>query len=84
MKQKDILLIAIVVLVSGTASFIVSKFLFSVPKNRQTKVEVMQPISSNFPQPDPRYFNANSIDPTKNITIGDNSNSQPFNNNSGQ
>lgn len=78
MKQKDIVLIIAVVVISGTFSFILSKYLFAIPKDRETKVEVVQAISPEFPQPDPRYFNANSIDPTKNITIGDNQNSQPF------
>lgn len=81
MKQKDILLIAVVVVVSGTASFFLSKFLFNTPKNRQQKVEVVQPISAEFPQPDSKYFNSNSIDPTKNITIGDSNNSKPFSSN---
>ncbi len=84
MKQKDIALIAIVVVVSGMVSFFVSKILFAVPKERQTKVEVVQAISPDFPQPDTRYFNAAAIDPTKNIRIGDTQNNQPFNNNSGQ
>lgn len=84
MKQKDILLIVVIVLVSGTLSFVLSKYLFTIPKSRQTKVEIVQPISSSFQQPDTRYFNANAVDPTKNITIGDSQNSQPFNSSNGQ
>jgi hypothetical protein len=80
MKQKDIVLIAAVVLISGTFSLLLSKLLFTIPKDRQTKVEVVQAISSDFPQPDAHYFNSNAIDPTKNITIGDSQNTQPFNN----
>jgi len=84
MKQKDIALIVVVVVISGTISFFISKMLFSVPKSRQSKVEVVQAITSDFPTPDARYFNANSVDPTKNITIGDSQNSQPFNSQNGQ
>ncbi|MEO5627580.1 MAG: hypothetical protein ABIQ89_01690 [Candidatus Saccharimonadales bacterium] len=84
MKQKDIILIIAVVVISGTISFVLSKYLFSVPKNRQAKVEVVQSISSDFPEPDKRYFNEQSVDPTKNITIGDNQNSQPFSSQQGQ
>ncbi len=84
MKQKDIILIVAVVIISGTVSFLLSKVLFSVPKERQTRVEVVQAISPDFPQPDTRYFNGNAVDPTKNITIGDSSNNQPFNSNNGQ
>ncbi|MEI7683125.1 MAG: hypothetical protein WCJ24_02380 [Candidatus Saccharibacteria bacterium] len=79
MKQKDLVLIAAVVVISGTFSLLLSKYLFTVPKNRQAKVEVVQVISSDFPQPDTHYFNANAVDPTRNITIGDSTNSQPFN-----
>lgn len=79
MKQKDLVLIIAIVVVSGTFSFILSKYLFTVPKDRQTKVEIVQPITADFPNTDPRYFNAQSIDPTRNITIGDNQNTQPFN-----
>lgn len=84
MKQKDIILIVAVVLISGTISLLLSKFLFTIPKDRQTKVEVVQVISPTFPQPDPRYFNSNSIDPTRNISIGDSQNSQPFTGGNGQ
>ena len=78
MKQKDIILIVAVVLISGTISLLLSKYLFSVPKNRQTKVEVVEVISPTFQQPDTRYFNASAVDPTKNIRIGDGNNAQPF------
>jgi hypothetical protein len=79
MKQKDIALIAVIVFVSAVVSLIVSKTLFASPKHRQQAVEVVDPISANFPAPDSHYFNAQSIDPTKLIKIGDNSNPTPFN-----
>jgi hypothetical protein len=84
MKQKDIILIVAVVLISGTISLLISKYMFSVPKNRQTKVEIVEAISPTFPQPDTRYFNASAVDPTKNISIGDGSNTQPFTGGTGQ
>lgn len=82
MKQKDILLIVVVAIVAGAASFFLSNLLFKVPSAQETEVEVVQPITADFPQPDTRYFNATSIDPTKNIQIGDNQNPTPFNNSS--
>lgn len=84
MKQKDILLVVVVVIVSGGLSLLVSNFLFKVPKAQETKVEVVEPISAEFTQPDKRYFNTNSIDPTKNINIGDNQNPAPFSNSTNQ
>lgn len=81
MKQKDIILIIIVVFVSGVFSLIISNYLFASPKNRQEQVEVVEPISASFdvPAKDDKYFNAQAIDPTQIITIGGNSNQQPFN-----
>ena len=80
MKQKDIFLIGVVVLVSGIVSLLFSSILISSPKNRQTKVEVVDPIASEFQEPDKRYFNPQAIDPTQLIQIGDSNNPQPFNN----
>lgn len=79
MKQKDIALILVVVFISVVFSIFVSKAIFISPKNRQEQVEVIQPITEDFPQPDTRYFNSNSFDPTKAINIGQNANTNPFN-----
>jgi hypothetical protein len=79
MKQKDIALIIVVVLISAIFSIVVSKAVFASPKNRQQKVVVVQPISSDFPMPDSDYFNPNSLDPTELITIGNSTNPSPFN-----
>lgn len=78
MKQKDIVLIIVVVFIAGILSYFISSSFISTPKNRQSKVEVVEPISSTFQKPDPRYFNANSINPTQNIQIGNQNNTQPF------
>jgi hypothetical protein len=78
MKQKDIILVIVSVFVAGALSLTLSKFIFAAPKNRQTQVEVVQPLTSEFPEPDKNYFNGQSVDPTKLIQIGDNQNTQPF------
>ncbi|HYH36435.1 MAG TPA: hypothetical protein VD706_02970, partial [Candidatus Saccharimonadales bacterium] len=65
MKQKDIALIVVIVFVSAIISFFVSNAIFGSPENRQQSAEVVQPISSKFPKPDPRYFNNQSFDPTR-------------------
>ena len=79
MKKKDIMLITVIVIVSGFISLIISNLFISSSKNRSTKVEVVDRIDAEFNQPDKRYFNSRSIDPTKNIRIGDNVNPDPFN-----
>lgn len=78
MKQKDLALIVVVAIVSVVVSLLVSKAIFVTPKDRQQQVEVVQAISSDFPQPDTHYFNSSAIDPTKLITISQNANPDPF------
>lgn len=79
MKQKDIALIIIVVFFSAIFSYFISNAVFASPDNRQEKVEIITPISSEFNTPDTRFFNEGSIDPTQTITIGENANPDPFN-----
>lgn len=79
MKQKDIAIIAVAVIISGTLSYIISSKLFAIPQNQEAEVEVVEPITADFTQPDSRYFNKDSIDPTQPIKIGDSQNNQPFN-----
>jgi hypothetical protein len=81
MKQKDLVLILVIVFISAIISLVVSNSIFASPKNRQQKVEVVQPITTDFQTPDQKYFNSQSFDPTKVITIGDNSNPNPFSGN---
>ena len=78
MKQKDIALIIVIIFVSALVSWFVSNAIFASPKDRQQEVEVVQPITTDFPQPDTHYFNNTAIDPTRTITIGQNNNSDPF------
>ncbi len=79
MKQNDIILIIVMVFVGGVLSLFISNTLITPAKNRAEKVETVQAISSDFKQPDNKYFNSNSLDPTQLIRIGDNTNNQPFN-----
>jgi len=78
MKQKDIALIIIVVFFSAVLSYFISNALFVTPKDRQQAVEVVQPITSDFPKPDERFFNDQAFDPTQTIIIGENANTDPF------
>jgi hypothetical protein len=78
MKQKDIAMIVVVAIVSAVVALVLSNILFG-PSRSQQKAEVVDPITAAFPAPDQRYFNANSVDPTQTITIGNQSNQTPFN-----
>lgn len=78
MKQKDIVLIAVIATVGAILSLFVSRFVFAKPENRQQQVEVVPVISTEFPELPGRYFNAQSIDPTQLIQIGGSTNNNPF------
>jgi hypothetical protein len=79
MKQQDFALIVIAVVISATLALFVSKATVASPQKRQQQVEVVQPISASMAKPDSHYFNDQAIDPTKLITIGSNTNPNPFN-----
>jgi len=78
MKQKDIALIIVIAVISAGVAFFLSGFLFTSGDAQQQKVEVVQPISSEFGSVDKRYFNEESIDPTPDVPVGDNNNPDPF------
>lgn len=78
MKQKDIAVIILAVGLSGIISFFISNKFFASPDDLKTKVEVVEPITADFPELDKRYYNSKSINPTQEIVIGDEKNQQPF------
>jgi hypothetical protein len=84
MKQKDIALIIVIIFLSAVVSLFASKAIFTSPKNRQQEVEVVQPITSNFPQPDSAYFSSSANDPPQLINVGQNANTNPFSESSTQ
>jgi hypothetical protein len=79
MKQKDIALVAVIVIISGVISLVLSNMIIGSPKSKPQEVEVVEAISADFATPDKKYFNQNSKNFTQTITIGDNPNPQPFN-----
>jgi hypothetical protein len=78
MKQKDLALILVIVFISAIISYFVSNMFFASPKNRQQQVEVVEPISANFSEPDTKYFNNEAINPTQLIRIEQSTNTDPF------
>jgi len=78
MKQKDIGVIALMVIISAVLSLIISNKIFTTPSDRQQEVEIVGPISSTFTSPSSTYFNSSSIDPTQSLQIGAFANQTPF------
>lgn len=79
MKQKDIALILVIGFISLVASILLSNVLFNSSKDKKLESAVVAPISSDFVDPDKKYFNEQSTNPTQTIQINENNNSQPFN-----
>jgi FlaG/FlaF family flagellin (archaellin) len=77
MNQKDLGTIAVVVVVSAILSVVVTGKVFTSSAS-QRQVEIVQPISTNFPTVDKAYFNNQTYDPTQVIQIQQNNNTQPF------
>lgn len=83
MKQKDIAVIIVVAFLAGVISFFVANKIFVTPENRQQKVQVIDKLTSDFQKPDNRFFNQESINPSRNTTLQD-TNQTPFTGNTSQ
>jgi len=86
MKQKDFFVIGVIIFMSAIFSYFVSNAIFGSPKSHQQQAEVVQPISSSFPDITSKdytdslgkFLNKDAFDPTRNINISQNSNTDPF------
>lgn len=78
MKQKDIALIIVVAFFAAIFSLLLTKAVFVSSDKKQLSAETVDPISSEFNEPDKRVFNEGAINPTQLIQIGDGSNPTPF------
>lgn len=77
MKKKDIGILVIIAVVSAVLSIALSNYL--IPSaDRTQEVETVEPISAEFQRPPAEYFNQDSINPTQEISIGQDENSKPF------
>lgn len=78
MKQKDIVLIVFVAGLSAIIAFLVATKLIVTSANRQQQVEVVDTLTSEFTQPDKRFFNEKSINPVKSSSASGTQNDSPF------
>jgi len=79
MKQKDIAIIIATAFVSAVFSYVLANYLFGGAKAYKLTAPTIDPITAEFKIPDSAYFNRQSINLTKDITIGDGANSTPIN-----
>jgi hypothetical protein len=78
-KQKDIALIAVIGFFSLVLSLVLSNLLFNTAKDKKLDSAVVAPITTEFVEPDKKYFNEKAINPTQTIKINENNNDKPFN-----
>lgn len=83
MKQKDIMLIIAVAVITGIISIILSSLFFSPPK-KDSKVPVVDSLTTSLPdiKNDPNYnsfLNEQALNPAQPVQIGPAGNTVPFN-----
>lgn len=76
MKKSDIAMIILIASVSVLAAYFAANALLGGSKNRSATVKTIDPITSNVTQPDPAVFNKKAINPTVEVIIGGNGQSQ--------
>jgi hypothetical protein len=76
-KEKDIALVIVIVVLSGVLSFFISNSFISPPE-RNEKAAVVEPITPEFKEPNDAFFNESSINPTQIIQIEGEANPNPF------
>jgi flagellar basal body-associated protein FliL len=77
-KRNEIALILVIVGVVVIATYAIFNALFGQAALSPAKVKTTTEISSVVTDPDPSVFNKDAINPAVNVTIGDQSNQQPF------
>lgn len=77
-KQNDIAILILITAISLVVAYLLGNAVINSPDSRTTPVEIAVPIGSEFPEPDTRIFNENSINPTEKIEIGDTNTPNPF------
>ncbi len=84
MKSQDMARLIVIGVVAGIISLLVASSVFNSSASRSTKVQVVAPINTIFPdvKNDPTYnafFNPSALDATQPIQIGGPGNTAPFN-----
>lgn len=80
-KQRDTIMIVVAVFAGILLAILADKYAFNNSASRDTEVDVVPVIHTDFTSPSSQYFNSQSIDPTQLINIAPNNSQQPFNNN---
>ncbi|HEY5695658.1 MAG TPA: hypothetical protein VIQ80_02380 [Candidatus Saccharimonadales bacterium] len=70
MKKSDIAMIILIASVSVLVAYFVAKAIVGDTTNQSVTVKTTDEITTNINQPDTSVFNANAINPTIQVIIG--------------
>lgn len=71
MKQSDVFSIIIIATVGTLAAYFAVNSILGDPNLRSVQIKTLEDISSSLTAPDPELFNANAINPTVEVYVGD-------------
>lgn len=78
MKKSDWALIVLIIAVVGIAAYFIVNAFVGSPTDNPEKVETAPVIVTEVVEPSESIFNANAINPTVKVTIGESGSQQPF------
>jgi hypothetical protein len=70
MKKSDIAMIILIASISVLVSYFVAKAVIGDVQNESVQVKTTESITTTVVQPDPSVFNADAINPTVEVIIG--------------
>ena len=70
MKKSDIAMIILIASMSALVAYFVAKAVIGDVANESVKVKTAEPITSDIVKPDETVFNENAINPTVEVIIG--------------
>jgi hypothetical protein len=78
MKKNELALIILIVSIAMAATYFTVAAFIPAPGKTPVKVEVAEAIEPTVVQPSKDVFNKDAINPTVKVSIGNQSNQQPF------
>ena len=70
MKKTDLFAIVVIAVVGTVAAFFICNALLGDPNEKSVTFKTINPISSKLESPDPEIFNADAINPTVEVYVG--------------
>ena len=76
MKKSDIAMIILIASVSVLVAYFAAKAIVGDVQNQSVQVKTADPITTEVPEPDATIFNTDAVNPTVEVIIGDDGQSQ--------